>query len=79
MFYQCVIVFIVVDVCWLSYEAIDAALCDWDDSQTDAFIVSMQECMHISDDRNQMRCLSVSGQIEIEFVDLSRFSSYRSV
>ncbi len=50
-------------------------VCDLVDSEIDEFIVSMQECIHRWDDSNQMRCVSVSGQIEIEFVDLSRFSS----
>ncbi len=29
--------------------------------QIDELIVSVQECMHRSDDSNQMRCVSVSG------------------
>ncbi len=50
-------------------------VCDCVEGQIDEIIVSVQECMHLSDDSNQMRCVSVSGWNEIEFVHLSRFSS----
>ncbi len=53
------------------HKGIDVTVCDSAYSEIEEFIVSTQECMHRSDDRNQKRCLSVLGQIEIEFVDLS--------
>ncbi len=41
-------------------KGIDVTVCDSAYSEIEEFIVSMQECMHRSDDRNQKRVRSVS-------------------